>query len=145
MIRTALQIIAVAAACGIVQFANAAEVHKWVDENGVTHYSDEAPEAVETTLIDVPEAAPASTGQHEGGYYSISKQWERMHRERLEREKLEVERERLRAEQKSAAPPTVYVQQSDEVRYVPIYGGHGYRKQRGHRRHIHRIPGPGIR
>ena len=144
MNRTVLQIIAVAAACGIVQFANSAEVHKWVDENGVTHYSDEAPEAVETTLIDLPEASPVRAGQPEDGYYSISRQWERMLRERLERDKLEVERARLRAEQQSTAPPTVHVQQSDEVRYVPIYGGHGYRKQRGHRRHIRRIPGPGI-
>ena len=144
MIRTALQIVALAAASGIFQFADAANVHKWVDENGVTHYSDAPPEAVETTLIDVPEPPAVSAGDHEDDYYSISKQWERMNRERLEREKLAVERARLRAEQKSAAPPTVYVQQSDEVRYVPIYGGHGYRKHRGHRRHIRRLPGPGI-
>jgi hypothetical protein len=135
---------AAVAACGILEFAVAADVHKWVDENGVTHYSDEAPEAVETTLIDVPEPSAVRGSDHEDGYYSISRQWQRMHRERLEREKLEVERERLRAAQKSTAPPTVYVQESDEVRYVPVYGGHAYRKHRGHRRHIRPAPGQGI-
>ena len=131
-------------ACCTAMPVFAVGVHKWIDEQGVTHYSDEAPEATETTLIDLPEPA---AGQAGGGiaedYYSISRQWERMNRERLEREKLELERARIAAT-RQPPPATVYVENSGEDRIVPIYVDFRYRKSYGHRKHYrtYRQPGP---
>lgn len=144
MQRIVIQLLSSIAALAIYGSAGAADIYKWIDANGVTHYSDAAPEAIETTLIDVPGPNPESTDsetESDSDYYSISKQWERMNRERLEREKLEVERDRIRAAQQAAEPRTVYVQQTDEVRYVPIYRSYGYRRHHRHKRQYSR---PGI-
>lgn len=138
MQRTAVQMFFTLAACAMLGNAGAANVYKWVDAEGVTHYSDAPPDAIETTLIDVPEPGPkraADDTQTDSDYYSITRQWERMNRERLEREKLEVERARIRAQQKAAAPRTVYVPETGDDRYIPIYVGYGYRKHYRHKRY----------
>jgi hypothetical protein len=147
MKRLSLQLIAAALACYSLWPALAADVHKWVDEQGVTHYSDEAPEAIETTLIDLPDPVIDRSGSGDGDdYYSISRQWERMNRERLERERLEVERARIRAELKSSEAPPVYVKESASPRYIPlIFHDPPYRKHFGHRRHYRSSHEPGIR
>ena len=145
MQRILMQLLAALAASTLLGSAGAANIYKWVDADGVTHYSDAAPDAAETTLIEVPEPVSGSAAEDSAAdddYYSITRQWERMYRERLEREKLEVERARIRAAQKAAEPTTVYVQQADETRYVPIYRGYGYRKHHRYKRHY---PGPGIK
>jgi hypothetical protein len=78
--------------------AYAGVVHKWVDEKGITHYSDAAPVAdtSEMTQIELPRTTQATAGAQDG-YYSIANQWERMLRERLERAKLKLEHGRLKA------------------------------------------------
>ena len=113
----------------------AVDVHKWIDEQGVTHYSDEAPEAIETTLIDLPDPVVAVSGGENEDYYSISKQWERMNRERLEREKLALEKARIEAVLHPPATTTVYVRDDGEDRIIPVYHDFRFRKTRGHRRH----------
>ena len=121
--------------------AFAVGVHKWIDEQGVTHYSDEAPEAIETTLIDLPDpvaAAPGEDGSED--YYSISKQWERMNRERLEREKIQLEKAKIDAARRPPPQPVVYVQDSDDERYIPVYRDFRYRKHRGYRGHYRPYP-----
>jgi hypothetical protein len=141
MQRTVLQTIFTLATCAMLGNAGAANVYKWVDADGITHYSDAPPDAIETMLIDLPEPIPASTAgepEADSDYYSITRQWERMNRERLEREKLEVERARIRAAKKASQPPPIYVQQTDDVRYVPIYHRYGYRKDRRYRHHYSR-------
>jgi hypothetical protein len=72
--------------CVFLLPAYAGVVHKWIDEKGITHYSDEAPvsETSEMTQIELPRTTQATAGAH-GDYYSIANQWERMLRERLER------------------------------------------------------------
>ena len=111
--------------------AYAGVVHKWVDEKGVTHYSDEAPVASTSkmTQIELPGDTQATAGVH-GDYYSIANQWERMHRERLERKKLKLEQDRLKAEKRKDKPETVYVHERDDTRYVTFYDGY----RRYHRR-----------
>lgn len=123
--------------CSALTPAAAGAVHKWVDEHGVTHYSDEPPDNTETTLIELPEPTIARTASEDGGladdYYSISNQWARMNEERLERERLDLERDRIRAARQTPVPAPAAGDSGDEVRYVPVYSGFGY--YRPHRRH----------
>jgi hypothetical protein len=119
--------------------ANAAIVHKWIDADGVTHYSDEAPISDETpvTLIDVEASATVSkdTEAAKDDYYSILKQWQRMHRERSERDRLNLEKARLKAMQTPAEPQVVYVNEPEQKRYVTAYPGFFHRKSGHHRFH----------
>ena len=105
--------------------AYAGVVHKWVDEKGITHYSDEAPVAniSEMMQIESPSNTQATAGT-QGDYYSIANQWERMHKERLERAKLKLEQDRLKAAKRKDKPDRVYVQERDETRYVTFYDGY---------------------
>lgn len=119
--------------------ANAAIVHKWIDADGVTHYSDAAPISDETpvTLIDVGASATVNkdTEATKENYYSIAKQWQRMHRERLERARLNLEKARLKATQTPAEPRVVYVNEPEQKRYVTAYPGFFHRKPGHHRLH----------
>lgn len=79
---------------GFVASIQAAVVHKWVDANGVTHYSDEPPPG-NVTGIEQIELPPAHDPQKtEEAYYSIANQWRRMYRERIELERVRAERPR---------------------------------------------------
>lgn len=73
--------------------APSSTIHKWVDDDGITHYSDTPPgaPAIEFERIDLPDTA-ASTVKRADDYYSIANQWQRMHRERIERERARAER-----------------------------------------------------
>jgi hypothetical protein len=44
-------LLSAAAGLSLVQAASAAEIYKWVDENGTTHYSNVKPEGVKVDLI----------------------------------------------------------------------------------------------
>ncbi len=79
-----------------VALAQASVVHKWIDADGVTHYSDEPPAASVTDLeqIELPTPPARAPGEPEDAYYSIANQWQRMHRERIELEKARAERDR---------------------------------------------------
>ena len=111
--------------------AYAGVVHKWVDEKGITHYSDEAPVSATsaTTLIELPGTAQPTAGA-QGDYYSIANQWERMLEERLKRTKLKLEQDRLKVERKKNEPDKIYIRDPDDTRYVTFYDGYG----RYHRR-----------
>jgi len=100
-------------------------VHKWVDEKGITHYSDEAPVAdtSETIQIELPKT-PQAAAAAQGDYYSIAKQWERMLNERLERAKLKLEHDRLKAAKRNDKPDKIYVRVPDETRYLTFYNGY---------------------
>ena len=134
MNRHCTTLLGLALACGGPQTAAGGAVHKWVDDDGVTHYSDEPPQSTVTTLIELQKPtsvdSAGGSGRPQDDYYSISNQWQRMHQERLERERLNLERERIRAARQK--PPAAAADDDDEVRYVPIYSGFGY--YRPHRR-----------
>ena len=136
MLTTTPRLLVTILACGTALPAFAVGVHKWVDEKGLTHYSDKAPEAIETTLIDLPDPVVRQAGDEdiEEDYYSISKQWERMNRERLEREKLELERAKIAAARQPPPPKTVYVEYSGGDRIIPVYADFRYRKHYRHRK-----------
>ena len=82
---------------------SASGIHKWVDADGVTHYSDVQPESgnpVSTLDIPVRDSARSADGDH---YYSIQNQWRRVNQARLAREKKEQEQARLKLEKSRLA------------------------------------------
>ncbi len=111
---------------------SAAVAHKWIDEKGVTHYSDAAPETPATTVtkIDLRDRKPAKSSI-KNDYYSIKNQWQRLHKERLEQEKLKLERTRQEAALQTVEPQVVYVIEPQEKQTENVY--HGW----FHRRHGH--------
>jgi len=122
----------------------AAPIHKWTDERGVTHYSDKAPASPEAgvTRLDIStgedsRTAPAASPDH---YYSIANQWQRMNQERLQREQLELQRAALSVERRAAAQPVIAATEPRSTRYIVAYP---YRYHRRHRSHVnHRGQGP---
>ncbi len=121
--------ILVVGACLVVP-AQAEIVHKWVDADGVTHYSDEPPaaDAAEAISIEVP-ASASRANRAQNDYYSIANQWQRMHRERLERDKIALEKARVRAareeSEREARTETRYV--VENRRYAYPWYGYGHR------------------
>lgn len=129
--------------------AHAAVVHKWVDDKGVTHYSDQLPEAakVEVTRIDVRER-DSKKNRLEDNYYSIKNQWQRVRQERLQRDKLKLEQARQKAAAQASKPQIVYVNEADDKRYAPVYFGSFYKRHRhgrNHRKNRHKVGYPGKR
>jgi len=113
---------------------SAAVVHKWVDEKGVTHYSDAAPETPATmvTKIDLRNRKPAKSSV-QNDYYSIKNQWQRLHKERLEQEKVKVEKTRQEAALRSAEPQVVYINEPREKQAAIVYQG-SFHPRHGHGR-----------
>ena len=106
-------------------------VHKWVDEKGVTHYSDQAPEK-DTLQVDQLEVTDVyQTNNAEDDYYSASNQWARMHAERIERKKLQLEKAKLKQSKINATPQVVYVEPENATRsgiYYPAFAN-GFRNR----------------
>tara|TARA_R110002096_G_scaffold312853_1_gene507141 strand:+ start:11276 stop:11791 length:516 start_codon:yes stop_codon:yes gene_type:complete len=108
--------------CSIGVSALAATVHRWVDEHGVTHFSDAPPAGTVsdvTTLElsdDFPDASDTRTN-----YYSIANQWERLRVEREQKTRIELEKARLRAEQAAAVAYSEPAAEPQERRYYPLY------------------------
>jgi hypothetical protein len=74
--------------------------YRWVDADGVTHFSDTPPAAdnavsgsVESLNLVQDHSAPVDPATD---YYSIINQWKRMRAERIESEKLALQQEKLR-------------------------------------------------
>jgi len=79
--------------------AQAQTVKKWIDEDGVTHYSDQNPVAGEAEVeeIDVPEAGVVTeTGTQEVNQ-RIQKQLQQMEQDRKGREQAAQQRENQKA------------------------------------------------
>ena len=87
---------------------NATVVHKWVDADGVTHYSDKPPPSPVSDFerIRLP-TAPAVAALRHDDYYSIANQWQRMLRERIEIERARLERHRNASTETRADDPIV--------------------------------------
>lgn len=119
--------------------AYASGIHKWVDEQGVTHYSDQAPESdiLQVSVIEIP-AAHYTVSDIEKDYYSITNQWMRVHQERLELEKIKLEKAKQKAAQRPAPPQVVYVNESYEDRYRVAYPFFIHKKFK-HKRKKHRF------
>lgn len=97
----------------------AGSVHKWIDDNGVTHYSDEAPgsSVTQITLIEVPSSYPSA----EDNYYSITNQWQRLHEKYIQREKIKLGKAKQKAAQQPTPPQVVYLNTPDQSQYRIAY------------------------
>ena len=106
---------------------HAGSVHKWVDENGITHYSDYVPNDIHSRAESIEIQSTYETSVDQDDYYSIINQWTRMREERLERKKLQLEKAKqkvaLKQAQAAAVPQVVYVGEQEERsnRYYPVY------------------------
>ena len=89
-------------------YAIGLDYYTWVDENGITHLSEEPPEdgSAQRVRVDVPAPARGSTDPN-AEYYSITNQYRRMEASRREREKIlaerNLEKERLELEREQLA------------------------------------------
>lgn len=111
-------------------------VHKWIDADGVTHYSDTPPEieTVAATRIELPETVIHSKAGA-SGYYSIANQWQRLHRERLERDKLALEQARQKAIQSAQTPAIVYLERAPDASRQVTYLRSPYPRRGYYRSH----------
>ena len=124
----------------------AAAIHKWVDERGVTHYSDKAPanpDASVTRLdISTGENSRTALAANPAHYYSIANQWQRMNQERLQRQQLELQRAALSVERRAAAQPAIDTDEARSTRYIVAYPYRYHRRYRHHARHHGQNPRP---
>ncbi len=102
-------------------------VYTWIDDDGVTHFSDAPPGKAGATLGDVesmtmPDGFPEPTDAGEN-YYSIANQWQRMQEERAAREELALERKRLRIEEVRTERAAVSASDSGKDSPTVVYGG----------------------
>ena len=116
--------------------AQATVVHKWIDADGVTHYSDEAPGSSTSpvSVIDIPQRNRVKTNIDDD-YYSIRNQWQRVYKERLEKQQLESEKARQQAAPEAATPQVVYIRESHENLYAIGYPGSFHRRYGRNRLH----------
>ena len=126
--------------------AGASQVFTWVDDTGVTHFSEtppvDAPE--DSRLIDLdtpPPRGPVTTGDD---FYSVVNQARRMEIRRLENEKLAAEKKQAYAEARKARAEATAIQQgaynyNNSPRYYPVfsyyprYGHHPWKPGHGHK------------
>jgi hypothetical protein len=128
--------------------AQAAAVHKWVDDKGVIHYSDAAPEASETSVVQLEistgNRSSSAVSESSDHYYSIASQWQRIQQERLQQQQLELQKAALTVTRTTDQGRTDYDDEERTTRYVVAYPAklhrrHGYRKRhpRHHRSYTH--------
>ena len=111
--------------------AIATPVFTWVDQDGVTHFSESPPEdaSVESFQINL-EQAPAAGPAQDDDYFSVVNQAGRMEKSRLENEKVRTERLQAEAAARQAATanqPRSASNYNDTNRYYPVYPYYGYR------------------
>ena len=88
------------------------QYYKWVDEHGVTHYSEALPnENIDHVAFEFPEQY--ATVDAEKDYYSIQNQLQRM----LERKKLQREAQ-PRSDSSAVVPPQPPIYPYDQPRYI---------------------------
>lgn len=103
----------------------AAEIHKWVDQDGITHYSEILPadDEIITEKLELPDSYSTEPQASEDGYYSVFNQASRLEASRLAREE-----ERRKDRQQDLQELALEAQQTPEVvdtrqddRYYPVF------------------------
>ncbi|NOR40201.1 MAG: DUF4124 domain-containing protein [Gammaproteobacteria bacterium] len=107
--------------------AGSVQIYTWIDDNGVTHFSESPPGdnslAVEQLEVLPPPSAGSTTDEN---FYSVVNQANRMETRRLENMKIIAERQQAEAETKRAAAEAQAIKQSpyqdnNNARYYPAY------------------------
>lgn len=123
----------------------AGSVHKWVDEQGITHYSDQLPKSINNKISNSVEQVDVLDSYRntdlvgpQDDYYSVTNQWARMREERIARKQLQLEKNKQKEVASPAVPQVVYINQeqpqSSNV-YYPAYSSFGHRGY-GNKRYI---------
>lgn len=124
--------------CSISLPAAATLVHRWVDADGVTHFSDALPDdaAVDVSTVELDDFPPLAAA--EANYYSIANQWKRMREERQAKTKFYLEKARIRARESATAIDAEPLEHSSYGGY-PVYTlAHGRHHARASHHHGHR-------
>ena len=113
--------------------AHAQEYYKWVDADGMTHYSESRPDAItDYEAFEFPQQYVSTNSDED--YYSIQNQLKRVQEQRLLWRELNVPE---RPQQDVAVQEVIY--QPEEVRYVPAYPyyykRHHYKDRYHHKKH----------
>ncbi len=114
----------------IVFSAQASSVHKWVDKQGITHYSDTIPDVEFEQMTVIKIVSKNNTANPEKDYYSIANQWKRLFEERIEREKIKLKKAEQKAGQSSSNSEVVYINEPYKEQYrvkYPIFIKHKYK------------------
>jgi hypothetical protein len=130
---------------------SAATIHKWVDEKGITHYSDQAPgPATRVTRIEVDTRGYASSSAlpESDRLYSIANQWKRINQERQQRQQrqqLALQQAALEVNSQASTRPPRHAYDERAGRIVVVnsrraYRRHGYKNGR-HYLHAYRPGG----
>jgi hypothetical protein len=116
----------------VISSSSAGPVYRWVDDGGVTCFSDTPPidEFASVTLIeDLPPPAAGMPG--DGDFYSVVNQARRMENQRLLAEKLKAERlqadaeaRQARAEALAAQQPAIQYENEPDVYIYPYHPRH---------------------
>jgi len=118
----------------------AAAVHKWVDDRGVTHYSDAVPEALETSAVQLEistgNSSKNAAAEKSENYYSIANQWQRIQQERLQQQQVELQKAALTATRTTNQRRRDYQDEERTTRYVAAYPR--LHRRRGYRKHYPR-------
>jgi hypothetical protein len=131
---------------------SAATIHKWVDEKGITHYSDQAPgPATSVTHFEVNTRGYASSSalRDSDRFYSIANQWKRINQERLQRQQFALQQAALKVNTQASTRPLRHAYDERAGRIVVInsrraYRRHGYKNGR-HYLHAYRPGGQSYR
>lgn len=120
---------------------SAGPVYSWVDDDGITYFSDTPPteESVSVRLIDnLP--PPAAGITMDGNFYSVVNQARRMETQRLLAEKLKAERLQAEAEARqaqaealAAQQPPIQYQNAPDWYIYPYYPRHHHRPPGSHK------------
>ncbi len=108
---------------------HADSVHKWVDAQGITHYSDQLPDNYSFTSaaaqhVDVTQITITDdyrTQDYQNDYYSVTNQWARMREERIARKQLQLEKAKQKKSLRSDVPQVVYINPTEESRSNSFY------------------------
>jgi Domain of unknown function (DUF4124) len=125
----------------VLSGSTAGPVYTWVDDSGITHFSDTPPtdESLGAGLIeDLP--PPAAGMPADGDFYSVVNQVQRMETRRLLNEKLiaerlqaEAEAGRVRAEALAAQQPVIVYENEPGGYIYPYYQHYHHRRHGKHR------------
>jgi hypothetical protein len=125
--------------CGFWPGANAATIHKWVDEQGITHYSDAAPSSpgasvtrLEISTGDNAQNGLSTTADH---YYSIANQWQRLQQERLQQQQLELQKAAIDVDRSAEPESAVNSDESHSDRYQVAFYPIQFHRRHGHPGH----------
>lgn len=84
----------------LVAFTAQAQVYKWVDEKGQTHYEERPPEGKDATKMDVP--APAKEAPRPADSRDLKQQEQEFRRRQLQRQQNDAAEDRKRLQREAA-------------------------------------------